>query len=313
MKKYSSKKGLASNMVDLRVRRTLKGHISKVYEFDFCQTRPEYIVSASQDGKLIIWNGISTHKLYVIDLKSQWVLSCAYSPSGRTVSCGGLDNTFYSYELGDDVLPEDHVAEFKGHEGCISKLKYLDEEHVITVSGDRTAYLWNLTTPEPETHFVGHRADVLCLDIARGDNNIFLTGSIDRTSLLWDIRSGKNELSFTGHGSDINTIKFFPNQTAFASGSDDGTVRLYDLRGDRELMVYTQPVDEAYRIFSLDFSKSGKYFFTACNDLVYMWDTLSGNILNTLEPGDIVSHVGVNPNGLGLFTATWNNFIKIYA
>ncbi|ELW52789.1 Guanine nucleotide-binding protein G(I)/G(S)/G(T) subunit beta-2 [Tupaia chinensis] len=50
------------------------------------------LVSASQDGKLIIWDSYTTNKVHAIPLRSSWVMTCAYAPSGNFVACGGLDN-----------------------------------------------------------------------------------------------------------------------------------------------------------------------------------------------------------------------------
>ena len=50
------------------------------------------LVSASQDGKLIVWDSYSTNKVHAIPLRSSWVMTCAYAPSGSFVACGGLDN-----------------------------------------------------------------------------------------------------------------------------------------------------------------------------------------------------------------------------
>jgi len=50
------------------------------------------LVSASQDGKLIVWDGYTTNKVHAIPLRSSWVMTCAYAPSGNYVACGGLDN-----------------------------------------------------------------------------------------------------------------------------------------------------------------------------------------------------------------------------
>ena len=50
------------------------------------------LVSASQDGKLIVWDSYSTNKVHAIPLRSSWVMTCAYAPSGSYVACGGLDN-----------------------------------------------------------------------------------------------------------------------------------------------------------------------------------------------------------------------------
>lgn len=63
-----------------------------VYQFflTFCVSRN--LVSASQDGKLIVWDGYTTNKVHAIPLRSSWVMTCAYAPSGNYVACGGLDN-----------------------------------------------------------------------------------------------------------------------------------------------------------------------------------------------------------------------------
>jgi guanine nucleotide-binding protein G(I)/G(S)/G(T) subunit beta-1 len=65
-----------------RIRRTLKAHISKIYALQWAQDHAQShnIVSASQDGKLIVWDAHTTNKLHAIPLRSAWVMTCAYSP-----------------------------------------------------------------------------------------------------------------------------------------------------------------------------------------------------------------------------------------
>ena len=56
-------------------------------------TRPtlrRQLVSASQDGKLIVWDAYTTNKVHAIPLRSSWVMTCAYSPTGNFVACGEL-------------------------------------------------------------------------------------------------------------------------------------------------------------------------------------------------------------------------------
>ena len=57
-------------------------------------------MSASQDGKLIVWDSYSTNKVHAIPLRSSWVMTCAYAPSGNFVACGGLDNICSIYRWG---------------------------------------------------------------------------------------------------------------------------------------------------------------------------------------------------------------------
>jgi len=59
------------------------------------------LVSASQDGRLLVWDALTTNKTHAIPLRSSWVMTCAYSPGdgGKFVASGGLDNncSIYNY------------------------------------------------------------------------------------------------------------------------------------------------------------------------------------------------------------------------
>lgn len=78
--------------IQMRTRRTLRGHLAKIYAMHWGSDSSRYLVSASQDGKLIVWDAYTTNKVHAIPLRSSWVMTCAYAPSGSYVACGGLDN-----------------------------------------------------------------------------------------------------------------------------------------------------------------------------------------------------------------------------
>ena len=65
----------------MKVRRTLKGHLAKVYAMHW-STDKLHLVSASQDGRLLVWDALTTNKIHAIQLRSTWVMTCAYSPTG---------------------------------------------------------------------------------------------------------------------------------------------------------------------------------------------------------------------------------------
>ncbi|KAI7069579.1 hypothetical protein KC352_g42544, partial [Hortaea werneckii] len=64
----------------MKTKRTLRGHLAKIYAMHWSTDR-RHLVSASQDGKLIIWDAYTTNKVHAIPLRSSWVMTCAYSPS----------------------------------------------------------------------------------------------------------------------------------------------------------------------------------------------------------------------------------------
>jgi len=48
----------------IRVRRTLKGHLAKIYAMHWAEDKV-HLVSASQDGKLLVWDGLTTNKVHL--------------------------------------------------------------------------------------------------------------------------------------------------------------------------------------------------------------------------------------------------------
>ena len=72
-------------------------------------------------------------------------------------------------------------------------------------------------------------------------------------------------------------LQFFPNGNAFATGSDDATCRLFDLRADQELMIYSHD-NIICGITSVSFSESGRLLLAGYDDFnCNVWDTLKAD------------------------------------
>lgn len=166
--------------------------------------------------------------------------------------------------------------------------------------------------------------------------NLFVSGACDATAKVWDIRTGKAVQTFTGHESDINAVqyvnlssltrplylpfvkdiltpnRFFPNGDAFATGSDDASCKLFDLRADRELNTYAHD-NILCGITSVAFSTSGRVLFAGYDDYnVNVWDTLKGERIGVLAGHDNrISCLGVSGDGIALCTGSWDSLLKV--
>jgi guanine nucleotide-binding protein G(I)/G(S)/G(T) subunit beta-1 len=157
---------------NFQTRRSLQGHFGKVYALDW-SSEPNIVLSASQDGKLIIWNAFTQYKKAAISLKSNWVMTCAYEKdTNRFVACGGLDSVCSIYEVsaaggvGAGVgLP----IELSGHDGYLSSCKFLEPGRMLTSSGDSTCALWDISEGKGRKlqTFSDHSADVMRCVCAR--------------------------------------------------------------------------------------------------------------------------------------------------
>ncbi|KAE8589767.1 hypothetical protein XENTR_v10017731 [Xenopus tropicalis] len=297
--------------IQLRTRRTLRGHLAKIYAMHW-STDARLLVSASQDGKLIVWDTYTTNKVHAIPLRSSWVMTCAYAPSGNFVACGGLDNMCSIYNLKTREGNVRVSRELAAHTGYLSCCRFLDDNQIVTSSGDTTCALWDIETGQQKTVFTGHTGDCMSLAVSP-DFNLFISGACDASAKLWDVRQGECRQTFTGHESDINAICFFPSGQAICTGSDDATCRMFDLRADQEISVYSQD-SIICGITSVSFSLSGRLLFAGYDDFnCNIWDSLKRERVGVLSGHDNrVSCLGVTSDGMAVATGSWDSFLKIW-
>jgi guanine nucleotide-binding protein G(I)/G(S)/G(T) subunit beta-1 len=315
------------NLGNMQCRRNLRGHFGKIYAMSW-GFDSVHLVSASQDGKLIIWNALTTHKEYAIALRSSWVMTCAYSPDHKMVAAGGLDNICSIYKLNTDgvkaVQDAKPAIELASHEGYLSCCRFIPEGSggsILTSSGDGTVILWDISSSnrQPVEVFSEHTSDVMSVSVNEANNNLFVSGSCDAHAKVYDIRQNPKQsvLSFAGHESDINSVQFLPEGTAFATGSDDSHCKLWDLRSHSALNDF---VDRKTVCGStcVSFSRTGRLLFASYDEGdVKVWDTLTGQMIRGLgghnKHDERVSCVSVSMDGQALCTASWDTVMKIWA
>ncbi|ONK64927.1 uncharacterized protein A4U43_C07F31550 [Asparagus officinalis] len=318
---------------DLVCCRILQGHTGKIYSLDWTPERNR-IVSASQDGRLIVWNALTSQKTHDIKLPCPWVMTCAFSPNGQSVACGGLDSACSIFNLNSQTDREgDSLASriLTGHKGYVSSCQYVPDQdnRIITSSGDQTCGLWDVTTGQRISVFggefpSGHTADVLSVSINSSNSNMFVSGSCDATARLWDVRIASRAVrTYHGHEGDVNAVKFFPDGQRFGTGSDDGSCRLFDMRSGHQLQIYSQQHgdndSDAPIVTSIAFSISGRLLFAGySNGDCYVWDTLLAEVV--LNLGSLqnshqgrISCLGLSADGSGLCTGSWDKNLKIWA
>ncbi|RHN54447.1 putative transcription factor WD40-like family [Medicago truncatula] len=133
----------------------------------------------------------------------------------------------------------------------LQKFKHKDEgyaidwnPHACLLSGDcnNNIYLWEPTSAATwnidQTPFTGHTGSVEDLQWSPKPD-VFASCSVDKSIAIWDTRCRRSpRLTFIAHNADVNVISW--NRSAgytsnlLASGSDDGSISVHDLRSLQE-------------------------------------------------------------------------------
>ncbi|KAH9421839.1 guanine nucleotide binding protein (G protein), beta 5 [Dermatophagoides pteronyssinus] len=303
------------SVMNIKPRRHLKGHIGKVLSCNWSNDN-RHLVSSSQDGRVIVWDAFTGTKEHTITTPTTWVMSTAYAPSGNFIACGGLDNKVTVYPLtynDDDISSKKRsVGTHTSYMSCC--LFPGSDQQILTGSGDSTCSLWDVECATLIQSFHGHSGDVMSIDLSPSEmSNTFVSAGCDRQALIWDLRSGQCVQSFEGHDADINCVKYFPSGDAIITGSDDATCRLFDLRADREVAIYSKK-SIIFGVNSVDFSISGRLLFAGYNDYtINVWDTLKCHRLCVLYGHENrVTCVRVSTDGTALASSSWDFSLKIW-
>lgn len=304
-----------------KLRRTLKGHFGKVVDIAWAGDS-QSLVSASQDGTLLLWNAVTTNKLKVIPLKSSYVMSVGMEQTqNNLVACGGLDNLCTVYKISD---PGKALLEMASHDGYVSCCKFVSPQKIVTASGDSTLMSWDVTSGRLLDVYSEHKHDVMQLDICPTNKNLIVSGSVDQTAKLWDLRVKNGSVqTFFGHTGDVDGVNFMANGIAFGTASEDGTARVFDLRACNQVAQFGNllPPGETMSsqgLTSVSFSRSGRILFAghAADGSILAWDVLGGTKMPTFTLPAHETHVScvaVNPQGDALCSGSWDSTLKIWA
>lgn len=295
------------------IRRQLRGHFGKVYACDWAGDDTT-VLSASQDGKLIVWNGFTENKRELITLRSAWVMACAFErDESQFVASGGLDNVCTVYNL--RAVAGGPATELIGHDGYLSDCKWVGKGGMLTSSGDGTLGLWDVERSVRSAAYTDHGADVMGVAVHPFDPHVFASGSCDSTCRVWDTRLGRCVRVFPGHVSDVNSVAFMPTGNCVGTASDDSSTRLFDLRSCGPVNIFTE--DRILcGVTDVAFSLSGRLLFGAYEDgFVVAWETLSREgVYHELRGHKArVSCLGVNNCGEALLTGSWDMELAIWA
>jgi centriolar protein POC1 len=86
--------------------------------------------------------------------------------------------------------------------------------------------------------------------------------------------------TFVDHESGVNSVKFHPDGTCVASGSQDRTIKIWDIRSQRLIQHYDAHSGD---VTEIGFHPNGRYLLSSSNDsTLKIWDLRQGHILYTL-------------------------------
>eukprot|EP00079_Xenopus_tropicalis_P024884 XP_012817953.1 PREDICTED: WD repeat-containing protein 47 [Xenopus tropicalis] len=220
----------------------------------------------------------------------------AWSPCGQLLATGSNDKYVkvlpFSAETCNATGPD---LEFSMHDGTIRDLAYMEGPEsggAILISagaGDCNIYTTDCQRGQGLHALSGHTGHILALYTWSGW--MIASGSQDKTVRFWDLRVPSCVrvigTTFHGTGSAVASVAVDPSGRLLATGQEDSSCMLYDIRGGRMVQSY-HPHSSDVR--SVRFSPGAHYLLTGSYDMKVKVTDLQGDLTKPLPIIEVGEH-----------------------
>jgi len=193
------------------------------------------------------------YKLIKIYSKYSNNINCVdLSSDEKTLTIGYQNSLLHVYNLLKNEYSKKAFL-LKGHSSsvfCVKKVKFGD--YVLSSSLNGELYLWGLKKKTLVMKYQNINYSIWDLAFTKNETS-FLTVGSGGFGTLWYTERPLPVRFFIGHIYDVNTIKWHPDMNFLVTGSDDKTVRLWDIRIKKSIgKIFFEG-----KVNSLDFSPDG--------------------------------------------------------
>jgi len=280
---------------------------------------------------------------------SRIIYSVAFSPDGKFIASGGVDNTLKLWSLEDGSA----VKTFKGHRNFVNSVAFSpDGKKLASASEDGTVKLWDLESGSCLNTMKGHQDSVWSVAffpdgerLASGstdgtiklwrassrtpyktigsrsgyvysvsissDGKYLASGGAGRAVKVWDAETGARKLSLEGHSGAVNSVAFSRAGDYLVSGSDDGSVKVWRLSDGLCLKTFN-PGQQP--VLAVAYSPDGAFVFSGGGDrAINAWNVSQGTLLRNFQGhGGSVKSLAFSRDGKYLASGSFDKTIKLW-
>ncbi|KAJ8518398.1 hypothetical protein ONZ45_g4537 [Pleurotus djamor] len=190
--------------------------------------RKNWFVAGSDDFQLRVFNYNTHEKITTFEAHPDYIRCLAVHPSASIVITGSDDMTIKAWDWEKNWK---NIQVYEGHTHYIMNLAFNPKDTNTFVSAclDRTVKMWSIGSPSANFTMEAHEKGVNYVEFYPGaDKPYLVTTGDDKTVKVWDYLSKSCVQTMEGHTNNVSFAVFHPNLPIIISGSEDGTVKIWN-------------------------------------------------------------------------------------
>ena len=267
-----------------RARGVLKGHVNVVRVITFAPPIGQLVASGSEDTTVKIWDSSTGGCRLTLKGHPSAISAVVFSPpDGRLLaSVAKKDFTIRLWDTSTGALK----GLLHGHLHEIESIMFSPNGgYLVSLSSDNTTRLWDSATGastgiiDCDRRFYTGSMTCLTSSAFSPDGGLLAVSSAGDIQLRNPVTCALHG-TLKGHIDFIGAIQFSPNGHLLATGSDDQTIRLWDVATEAS---HKKPDGLSDTIFSIVLSPCHHMFASGSLDTIRLWDSATGALRCSLE------------------------------
>jgi ribosomal RNA-processing protein 9 len=233
------------------------GHTNQVYSIAV-SSDGRFLASGGMDNKIRIWDAQNNKLLDTFSGHRDFITGLSFRFGSHQLFSASNDRTVKVWNC-DDMA---YIDTLYGHQSPITAVDSLTRERCVTSSSDKTVRVWKVVE---ETQMV-FRAEAGLDTLSLVNEEFFVSGGDDGGIQYWTASKKKpvtvfpmaHDLESPGVPNWITSVSAVKYSDVFASGSNNGVIKLWKFDNDSKKIVNLTNIPCAGFINSLAFSRTGR-------------------------------------------------------
>ncbi len=301
---------------------TLGGHEDEVRTVAFAHDGT-LLASGSGDRAVRMWDLASGTLITTLEGHSLWVRSLAFSPTGVRIATGTANGQILIWDTISESKDRQWTRTFSlSMDSAVLSLSF-SPDGLRLASGLRSGLVqvWDASSGTLFLTLNSHTKAVQTVAFSP-EGRWLASGSWDGTVRIWDaVGNGPSPASsegvgpvmvLEGHSDWVWSVAFSPNGRWLASGSADGTIRIWDTAS---WTLHTKmDLRKGVRVYSVAFSPDGtRLALGTDSNKPQILDTASWTRVMTLDGHTSLVHsVAFSPDGSMLASGSYDETVRIW-
>jgi len=277
------------------------------------------LVTANGNGSLKIWDTQIGKCLKSLEGHSGFPKTIAITPDGGTIITSIVRDAYDGNEVEQEFIGDDGEEYVNTY--IESYDEYEDNFEILLWDLKNGNYLGSLNSHISSVNTLSVSPDGKTLvsgsshDKAYENRDNMNYGAIDYEIILWDIQNMKKIRTFYDfrihtHDDSIKILKYTPNGKMIVSGSDDYTIKSWDIETGECLNTFK---GHCGSINTLAITSDSQTIISGSDDYtIKLWDIETGKCFNTFtEHTNEIMNLQLTPNGKHIIVVSKKNIIKI--